>query len=141
MFSSLCGYCCNLYIYYRWFEGAHPWGTGNNQGIEGTNKSIKASHTFKRRAPIGAFMDIVGRMVKEWSEKDDSLLHGTRMAFLEHDPSGLRLKTEGNLFLNAFVGGNMFQTCIHIFHIQLKKILCCYIWFIMLYALKTILSH
>ena len=86
-------------------------------------------------------MDIVGRMVKEWSEKDDSLLHGTRMAFLEHDPSGLRLKTEGNLFLNAFVGGNMFQTCIHIFHIQLKKILCCYIWFIMLYALKTILSH
>ena len=68
-------------------------------------------------------MDIVGRMVKEWSEKDDSLLHGTRMAFLEHDPSGLRLKTEGNLFLNAFVGGNMFQTCIHIFHIQLKKLI------------------
>ena len=56
---------------------------GNNQGIEGTNKAIKASHTFKRRAPIGAFMEIVMRMVKEWGEKDDSLLHSSRMDFLE----------------------------------------------------------
>ena len=107
----MCFYC-------RWFEGAHPWGVGNNQGIEGTNKSIKASHTFKRRAPIGAFMDIVARMVKEWSEKDDSLLHGARMSFLEHDPSGLRLKTEGSVFINAFVGGIKFIICFHIVHNQ-----------------------
>ena len=71
---------------------------GNNQGIEGTNKAIKASHTFKRRAPISAFMEIVKRMVKEWGEKDDSLLHASRMDFLEHDPSGLKLKTEGKHF-------------------------------------------
>lgn len=84
--------CCTVN---RWFEGAHPWGIGNNQGIEGTNKAIKASHTFKRRAPIGTFMDIVGRMVKEWGEKDDTVLHGPRLGFLEKDPSGLKLKTEG----------------------------------------------
>ena len=40
-------------------------------------------------------MDIVGRMVREWVEKDDSLLHGSRMMFLEKDPNGLKLKTEG----------------------------------------------
>ena len=47
---------------------------GNNQGIEGTNKASKASHTFKRRAPNDFFMEIVKRMVKEWGEKDDPLL-------------------------------------------------------------------
>ena len=87
--------CCKICIHNRWYEGAYAWGIGNNQGIEGTNKSIKASHTFKRRAPIGHFMEIVKRMVKEWGEKDDSLLHGSRMDYLESDPSGLRLKTEG----------------------------------------------
>ena len=40
-------------------------------------------------------MDIVTRMVREWGEKDDTLLHGPRMMFLEKDPSGLKLKTEG----------------------------------------------
>ena len=58
-------------------------------------RAIKASHTFKRRASIGNFMDIVTRMVREWGEKDDTLLHGPRMMFLEKDPSGLKLKTEG----------------------------------------------
>ena len=86
---------CDCCINCRWYEAAAPWMIGNNQGIEGTNKAIKASHTFKRRAPIGGFMDIVGRMVREWGEKDDSLLHGSRMMFLEKDPNGLKLKTEG----------------------------------------------
>ena len=61
----------------------------------GTNKAIKASHTFKRRAPLGTFMDIVGRMISEWSERDDTLLSGRRMDMLSSDPNGLRLKTEG----------------------------------------------
>ena len=92
---------CKFHIFDRWYEGAHAWGVGNNQGIEGTNKAIKASHTFKRRAPIGAFMEIVKRMVKEWGEKDDSLLYASRMDFLEQDPSGLKLKTEGKHFTNT----------------------------------------
>ena len=93
--SLILVYFCNHYIFNRWYEGAHPWNNGSNQGIEGTNRAIKASHTFKRRAPIGNFMDIVTRMVREWGEKDDTLLHGPRMMFLEKDPSGLKLKTEG----------------------------------------------
>ena len=48
---------------FRWYEGAHPWRVSNNQGIEGTNKYIKKEHTFKRRCPLGTFMDIVDRMV------------------------------------------------------------------------------
>ena len=79
----------------RWYEGKHPFGVSNNQGIEGTNKAIKASHTFKRRCPIGSFMDDVARMVKEWGEKDDSLLHGPRVGFLSKDVGGLKLRTEG----------------------------------------------
>ena len=67
----------------RWYEGAHPWGPSHNQGIEGKNKSIKKDHTFKRRCPLGTFMEIVKRMVKEWSEEDDSLLHGQRTDYLE----------------------------------------------------------
>ena len=31
-----------------WFEGAHPFGSSNNQGIEGQNRDIKASFTFIR---------------------------------------------------------------------------------------------
>ena len=46
-----------------WYEGAHPRSVSNNQGIEGTNKSIKQDHTFKRRCPLGTFMDVVDRMV------------------------------------------------------------------------------
>ena len=40
---------------FRWWEGSHPWGISNNQGIEGLNKHIKESHTFKRRCPLGYF--------------------------------------------------------------------------------------
>ena len=98
--------CCMFFDYFReqwgpnshvhrWYEAAYPWGIGSNQGIEGTNKAIKASHTFKRRAPLGTFMDIVGRMISEWSERDDTLLNGRRMDMLSSDPNGLRLKTEG----------------------------------------------
>ena len=47
----------------RWYEGAHPWNPSHNQGIEGVNKTIKKDHTFKRRCPLGTFMDVVDRMV------------------------------------------------------------------------------
>ena len=36
----------------RWFEGAHPWKPSNNQGVEGKNKDIKQSHTFRRRLDL-----------------------------------------------------------------------------------------
>ena len=61
----------------------------NNQGIEGTNKAIKKDHTFKRRCPLGTIVDLVDRMVKEWSMVDDKLLVGSRMYLLYTDRSGL----------------------------------------------------
>ena len=82
-------HCC------RWYEGAHPWSMSNNQGIEGTNKAIKKDHTFKRRCPLGTFLDVVDRMVKEWGMGDDSLLFGSRMDFLFKEKSGLKLRTDG----------------------------------------------
>ena len=85
----------------KWYEGAHPFAVSNNQGIEGTNKAIKKDHTFKRRCPLGTFMDIVSRMVKEWGEVDDSLLYGSRMDVLDTCKDGLKLKTEGYQWMKA----------------------------------------
>ena len=47
----------------KWFEGAHPWGIMNNQGIEGKNKDIKASHTFRKRMPMARFLSAMFRCV------------------------------------------------------------------------------
>ena len=85
----------------KWYEGAHPWSVSNNQGIEGTNKAIKKDHTFKRRCPLGTFMDIVAKMVEEWGEVDDSILFTSRMELLETDRDGLKLKTQGYQWLKS----------------------------------------
>ena len=37
----------------NWFEGSNPFGSSNNQGIEGKNRDIKGSHTFRKRMPLG----------------------------------------------------------------------------------------
>lgn len=81
---------------FRWWEGSHPWGISNNQGIEGLNKHIKESHTFKRRCPLGYFFDIVDRMVTEFSLKDDTNLITSRLCYIEEgSKDALKLKTEG----------------------------------------------
>ena len=59
---------------FRWYEGAHPWCISNNQGVEGKNKEIKQSHTFRRRLEIGELLSVLARLVTEWSEEDDHLL-------------------------------------------------------------------
>ena len=79
----------------RWWEGSHPWSVSNNQGLSGTNRVIKADHTFKRRCPLGNFFDIVARMVKEWSQKPDNLLFEPRSAILFDPKEGLKLRTDG----------------------------------------------
>ena len=38
---------------FRWFEGAHPWGPGHNQSIEGINKAIKENYTFRHKLEMG----------------------------------------------------------------------------------------
>ena len=53
---------------FRWYEGAYPWSVSHNQGIEGLNKSIKKDHTFKRRCPLGTFMNLINRMVKSFNK-------------------------------------------------------------------------
>ena len=73
---------------------------GHNQGIEGTNKQIKAAHTFKKRASIGQLFWIIERMLEEWSEKDDGLLFLPRSEGL-YGLDGLKLQTEGWQWANS----------------------------------------
>jgi hypothetical protein len=80
---------------FRWYEGAHPWQVSNNQGLEGKNKAIQESHTFRRRLALGELFDVMLRMVKEWSEEDDVLLNSSRLATLHNQRDSLKLRTEG----------------------------------------------
>ena len=52
-----------------WYEASNPHRCSNNQGIEGINKSVKESHTFRKRLPLGTFVDTVLRMCHEWSKQ------------------------------------------------------------------------
>ena len=78
-----------------WFEGAHPWGVGNNQVIEGKNKEIKQSHTFRRRLVIGELVSVLARLVSEWADEDDILFISSRLAALHGERNSLSLKTDG----------------------------------------------
>ena len=49
----------------NWFEAAHPWKVSNNQGVEGKNKEIKQSHTFRRRLDIGELFSVMINIVKK----------------------------------------------------------------------------
>lgn len=80
---------------FRWYEGANPWHVSNNQGLEGTNKEIKQSHTFRRRLELGELFEVMKRLVSEWSEEDEVVLDGSRLDVLENDRNGLKMKTEG----------------------------------------------
>ena len=52
----------------KWYEGAHPFGPGHNQSIEGINRSIKANQTFRVKLPMGELFMVTLRMVKEMSQ-------------------------------------------------------------------------
>lgn len=80
---------------FRWYEGAHPWQVSNNQGVEGKNKEIKQSHTFRRRLELGELFAVMMRLVKEWSEDDDILLNNPRVAILHNNETALKMRTEG----------------------------------------------
>lgn len=80
---------------FKWYEGAHPWQVSNNQGVEGCNKEIKQSHTFRRRLDIGELVSVLARLVEEWSEVDDKLLESSRLSLLEGEKTSLALKTSG----------------------------------------------
>ena len=80
---------------FRWFEGANPWGISNNQGVEGKNKEIKQSHTFRRKLEIGELLSVLARLVHEVSEEDDRLLVSSRLAVLHGERDSLSLRTGG----------------------------------------------
>ena len=65
------------------FEMANPFHLGNNQGLEGTNKAIKDSHTFRLRMRIPAFFNCMFELVTGWSEKDDAEIFESRFEHLE----------------------------------------------------------
>ena len=78
-----------------WFESANPFRSSNNQGIEGINKDIKQSQTFRKLLPMGSFVDVSLRMSQEWSMSDNSLLEANREKHLFTQPHGLKLRTNG----------------------------------------------
>ena len=84
-----------------WFESANPFKSSNNQGVEGVNKDIKQSQTFRKRLPIGSFIDVQLRMCQEWSLSDSSLLEANREKHLFTQPHGLRLRTNGYEWLQS----------------------------------------
>ena len=81
----------------NWFEGSNPFGSSNNQGIEGKNRDIKGSHTFCKRMPLGSFFDVMLRMVHEWSLEDNSLLGSERKSILFTKPDDLKMRSNGTL--------------------------------------------
>lgn len=80
---------------FMWYEGAHPFGSSNNQGIEGKNRDIKASQTFRKRMPLGSFIDTCLMMCHEWSLEDNSLLGADRRENLFAKPDGLKTRSAG----------------------------------------------
>ena len=81
----------------NWFEGSNPFGSSNNQGIEGKNRDIKGSHTFRKRMPLGSFFDVMLRMVHEWSLEDNSLLGSERKSILFTKPDDLKMRSNATL--------------------------------------------
>ena len=75
----------------NWFAGSNPYSLTQNQGIEGKNKAIKSSYTFKTRVSIGKLFKIVVVMFRDWSEQDDSLVFNHRLSLLD-SPEGLSLQ-------------------------------------------------
>jgi hypothetical protein len=53
---------------FKWYEGEHPWQVSNNQGVEGCNKELKQSPTFRRRLDIGELVSVLARPFGDWSE-------------------------------------------------------------------------
>ena len=80
---------------FKWYEGANPFRSSNNQGIEGQNKNIKASQTMRRRLPLGSFVDVCLRMCNEWSLNDNTMLEASREQHLFSQKDGLSLRQSG----------------------------------------------
>ena len=67
---------------YLWFEHGNPWSVSHNQSLKGKNTDIKRNHTFKVRVPLGRMIQILERMLCEFSEDNDSQLYEDRLKSL-----------------------------------------------------------
>ena len=77
----------------KWFEGAHPFRSFNNQGIEGRNQEIKTSHTFRKRMPLGSFIVVMINLVHKYSLEGSLLLTSERSSLLFKKPDGLKVRS------------------------------------------------
>ena len=55
-----------------WYEGYLPDGPSTNNGLEGTNGTIKTEHTFRKRVSLATFLLKANEIVETWSNKRDS---------------------------------------------------------------------
>ena len=59
------------------------------------------SHTFCRKLEIGGLISVLARMVSEWSEDDDHLLHSSRLSALHGQTNFLSLQTSSYHWYSA----------------------------------------
>ena len=85
----------------------------NNQGIEGQNRDIKASFTFRKKMPLGSFSDCVLKMVHEWSLSTKySTIGADRKQKLRNNPDSLKLRSNGyNWFMDHKIKLRWNQNC------------------------------
>ena len=53
--------------YYGWHVGRHFGSPCTNNGLESTNKYIKTHHTFRSRLALQPFLEVLRKMIHEWS--------------------------------------------------------------------------
>jgi len=75
-----------------WFTGAAPGYPLTNNGLEGTNSSIKREHILRERLPVGQFVRKIVDLVRKWSEDRDPL-RTNYVAFCETPTVPLKLWT------------------------------------------------
>ena len=87
---------------FRWFEGAHPFGPGHNNSLEGINKSIKENQTFRLKLAMGELVKVTLRLVSEMSKDSDDVLFKPRKDIIKRNndgkykfPDSLQIKTKG----------------------------------------------
>ena len=55
----------------NWWEGAHAFHTGNNQGIESRNNSIKEDFSYRERLPMSRMIEMNENVIRCFSQRDD----------------------------------------------------------------------
>ena len=76
----------------KWYEGAHPFHPGHNQGLERFNRTAKDDFSYREQLDMSQFVVVIKKMIEHYSEKDYSILDGRRLLILQKDQDGIKDK-------------------------------------------------